>query len=172
MNRRHLLLGGSAIAASSLIGSSCQSRTPPSTPTADTSAQTPTETSTETPTSETPTLEAPMETPTTLPTVDASVQAGMAERVLAWLQALTPEQQQRAVFPFNSDERSNWHYTPRSRQGIPFKEMSADQRQVCDRLLQFTLSETGYQKFQNIVTLETVLQQMGGSASIRDPELY
>ncbi|MEB3212552.1 MAG: DUF3500 domain-containing protein, partial [Leptolyngbyaceae bacterium] len=42
----------------------------------------------------------------------------------------------------------------------------------CDRLLQFTLSETGYQKFQNIVTLETVLQQMGGSASIRDPELY
>jgi len=156
MNRRHLLLGGSAIAASSLIESACRAQEESS------------KSSSGPPDSEVSNLE----TPATLSAVDSSVQAAMAEYVLAFLQALSPEQEQFAVFPFNNDERLNWHYTPRSRQGIVFKEMSAEQRQACDRLLQFTLSETGYQKFQNIVTLETVLRQRGGSPSIRDPELY
>jgi hypothetical protein len=96
----------------------------------------------------------------------------MAELVTGFLQALEPDQQAQAVFPYGSDERLNWHYTPRSPQGIAFKDMSAEQRQACDRLLQFTLSETGYQKYQNVLTLETVLREMGGSPSMRDPELY
>jgi len=160
MNRRHVLLGGSALAASSLIGSSCQLRTPSSTPVA------------ETPASESAASEPWPEASTPLRAADVSVQLAMAEQVMTFLQVLDHDQQPRAVFPFISDERVDWHYTPRSRQGIPFKEMSAEQRQACDRLLQLTLSETGYQKFQNIVTLETVLRDMGGSPSIRDPERY
>jgi hypothetical protein len=74
----------------------------------------------------------------------------MAELVTGFLQALEPDQRAQAVFPYGSDERLNWHYTPRSRQGIAFKDISAEQRQACDRLLQLTLSETGYQKYQNV----------------------
>lgn len=146
INRRHLLFSGSAMAAASLLGPACHSTPRPSKSIA--------------------------VTPSIVPTTDPSFQSAMADQAMTFLQALDPEQQQRAVFPFNSGERLNWHYTPRPRQGLAFKDMSADQRQACDRLLQFTLSETGYNKFQNIVTLETVLQQMGGSPSIRNPELY
>jgi hypothetical protein len=37
----------------------------------------------------------------------------MAKLVTAFLQTLGPDQQAQAVFPYGSDERLNWHYTPR-----------------------------------------------------------
>ncbi len=96
----------------------------------------------------------------------------MAERVLAFLDSLNQEQQMQATFSFNSEERFNWHYTPRSRQGISLKALNTNQQQQLGQLLEFSLSEIGYQKVQSIITLETVLQQLGGSPSFRDPELY
>ncbi|MGF1535722.1 MAG: DUF3500 domain-containing protein [Elainellaceae cyanobacterium] len=145
VKRRHLLLSGGAVAVTYLAGQSCQSRLQPAKPVAE-----------------------------TLPSVSSTPVAEiseMAERVTAFLQTLDPQQQQ-AVFPFDSAERLNWHYTPRSRKGLSYKDMTHEQRQAAEHLLQFTLSEAGYQKVQDILTLETVLRQQGGSPSIRDPELY
>ncbi len=136
-------MGGGVIALSSLMGQACQ----PQTQTAEVG--------------ELPAIP-----------VRSSFQATMAELVTAFLQSLDSEQQREAMFPFEAEERFNWHYVPRQRQGMAFKQMSAQQRQTVDRLLQFSLSEVGYRKVQNILTLETVLREMGGSPSIRDPELY
>jgi hypothetical protein len=126
MKRRHLLLGSGGLVAASIIGQFCQSTPRPDEP--------------------------EVEEPTALATIDPSVQPTMGELVTAFLQTLEPDQQSQAIFPYDSEERLNWHYTPRSRQGIAFKEMSAEQRQACDGLLQFTLSETGYQKYQGAIS--------------------
>src|SRR5205823_2367497 len=34
--------------------------------------------------------------------------------------ALTPEQQKKAQFPFDDNERFNWHFIPRERKGLPW----------------------------------------------------
>ncbi|MGJ3252516.1 MAG: DUF3500 domain-containing protein [Elainellaceae cyanobacterium] len=96
----------------------------------------------------------------------------LAERAIAFLQTLDPDQRRRAVFSFDAAERFNWHYVPRSREGIAFKEMTAEQRSAAEALLKFALSDVGYQKAQNIFTLESVLRQLGGSAQFRDPDQY
>ncbi len=77
----------------------------------------------------------------------------MALRAIAFLNTLTPEQHQHTVFPFSSSERFNWDYRPRQRQGLPFKEMTAEQRAAAFALLQFSLSEVGYQKAHNIMQI-------------------
>src|SRR5262245_36825104 len=65
--------------------------------------------------------------------------------------ALTPDQRTKAVIEFKSDERFNWHYIPRERKGLPFKEMSAPQRQLAQGILLSALSAQGYTKTTNII---------------------
>ena len=99
--------------------------------------------------------------------------AAMARAAAALLSALTPDQRRAAVFPFAQDERRNWHYVPRSRSGIPFKEMSAAGRAAAHELIKVSLSGVGYTKAVNVMRLEDVLRQLetfGGL--LRDPEKY
>ena len=62
----------------------------------------------------------------------------------AFLATLDPAQKSEAVFPFNSEERFRWFYTPVSRKGLPLKELSATQRNAALSLLRAGLSEKGY----------------------------
>jgi len=99
--------------------------------------------------------------------------AALAPAASAFLAALTADQRRAAVFPFAQDERKNWHYVPRSRSGLPFKEMSAGARAAAHELLKASLSSVGYTKAVNVMKLEDVLRQLetfGGL--LRDPEKY
>src|SRR4051812_42217368 len=60
--------------------------------------------------------------------------------------ALTPEQQKKAGFPFKNDQRYDWHFTPRPRQGLPWKEMTAGQRALASGLLASGMSQRGFIK--------------------------
>jgi hypothetical protein len=73
--------------------------------------------------------------------------------------------------PFTELARSNWHYTPRSRPGIPWKRMNEAQRSAAQRLLVATLSDSGLDKVRAVMALEIALRELE-SASIRDPENY
>src|SRR3954454_22070116 len=44
------------------------------------------------------------------------------------LKALDKDQLAQATFPYESDERINWHFIPRERKGLPIKAMTPDQR--------------------------------------------
>ena len=55
--------------------------------------------------------------------VQDAARAGMAGAAAALIAALEPSQRQAVVFPFGHDERMNWHYVPRSRAGLAFKDM-------------------------------------------------
>ena len=68
---------------------------------------------------------------TTLPKGDAAVQCAakeMAEAAMNFWVALTPELQAKCTFPFDSDERFNWHFIPRERKGITWNDMTPAQQ--------------------------------------------
>lgn len=95
----------------------------------------------------------------------------MASAAQAFLATLEPARRAKASLPFNSDERLDWHYIPRSRQGLPLKQMSPEQRRAALALLGASLSQTGLTKADAIRRLEEVLFAIEGSV-VRDPELY
>jgi hypothetical protein len=98
--------------------------------------------------------------------------AAMVAAARGFLDALTPELKARAQLPFDAEERTNWHYVPRQRQGLPLKAMTDAQRRAAMNLLRAGLSEKGYTKAETIRALEDVLVELGGDPKIRDRELY
>jgi Protein of unknown function (DUF3500) len=100
----------------------------------------------------------------------AEEMAGAANHFLA---ALTTEQAARATYPLNDTERFNWHFIPRERKGLSFKEMAPEQKHLAHALLSTALSHRGYLKAATIMSLEQVLRELEqGKGPARDPELY
>jgi hypothetical protein len=105
--------------------------------------------------------------------IQDGARAAMARAAAAFVQSLEPAQRQAAMFPLAHDERRNWHYIPRSRAGVAFKDMSPAARAAAHELMKASLSGVGYAKTVNVVKLEEVLRQLetfGGF--LRDPEKY
>jgi hypothetical protein len=99
--------------------------------------------------------------------------AAMAGAATALLAALTAEGRRRAAFAFDDRERLDWHYVPRRRNGLPFKEMSPAARAAAHELMKASLSSLGYAKAVNVIRLEGVLRQLETfGALMRDPESY
>ncbi|MCI0549225.1 MAG: DUF3500 domain-containing protein [Candidatus Rokubacteria bacterium] len=96
----------------------------------------------------------------------------MARAATAFLGALSSDQRRRAAFPFGEAERLNWHYVPRSREGVPFKDMAPAPRAEAHELLRAGLSSVGYAKAVNIMQLEAVLRQIERLGLFHDPENY
>jgi hypothetical protein len=84
---------------------------------------------------------------------------------------LTPDQHKAAVFAFTDKERENWHYIPRTRQGLPFKTMTEPQRKLARTLLESGLSSHGIAQADMVIALERVLFEMEHAAH-RDDSLY
>jgi len=111
--------------------------------------------------------------PGTAQTAATATPTSMLEASRAFLAILNPAQRARTVFPFNSDERFRWFYTPVSRKGIPLKELNASQQKAALALLHAGLSEKGYTKAETIRKLEDVLREIEkGQGPTRDPDLY
>jgi Protein of unknown function (DUF3500) len=103
---------------------------------------------------------------------DDAGREAMAQAASAFLAALDAGKQRRAAFAFADAERLNWHYVPRRRQGLPFKDMPAPARAATHELLKSALSAVGYEKAVNIIRLEAVLRQLESLGFFRDPENY
>ena len=79
----------------------------------------------------------------------------------------------KLMLPFDAQARTDWHYTPRQREGLSFADMDAPQREAVHRLLRTGLSAAGHRKVVNIVELELVLKDLEFAMSLlRDPEKY
>ena len=98
----------------------------------------------------------------------------MLEEARLFLGSLTEKQKGKAVYPLLSEERFNWHYIPRSRNGLPLEEMDGSQRKFAHALISSGLSRDGYAKAMAIMGLETILKELEGAARrfVRDPDLY
>jgi len=115
--------------------------------------------------------------------------AAMAASADRFLTGLTADERKQAAFPFDAEERLNWHYIPRARKGLPIKAMTEPQRQLARELLKTGLSQHGYLTATSIMSLETILGDLehrsanppanppanpaaSPPAIVRDPELY
>ena len=100
----------------------------------------------------------------------------MSSAASKWLASLSPEQRDRAVFPFDSEERMRWHYVPNEtfpRKGLTIKDMTEAQRALAHELLKTGLSARGYLTATSIMELEKVLRAIeGGVRMARDHEAY
>ena len=97
----------------------------------------------------------------------------LLETANRFLAALDNEQRAKATFPFDSDERLNWHFIPKVRKGLPLREMTPYQKHLASALLSAGLSQTGYIKAVTIMSLEDVLKTLeNASDEYRNPEKY
>ena len=68
----------------------------------------------------------------------------MTDAALALLQSLDDGQRKQVCLPFDGDVRTDWHYVPRDRPGLPLKQMDAIQQQLTRMLVSTGLSATGH----------------------------
>ncbi len=102
----------------------------------------------------------------------ASPATEMAEAGKNFLAALTPEQKGAAMFGFKDDERLDWHFIPKPRKGLPFKEMTSPQRALAQALLASGLSQRGFAKAETIMSLEQILYEIESKSPTRDSDRY
>ncbi len=102
----------------------------------------------------------------------------MAEAAKLFISSLDEKAKKEALFPWDSKERTRWHFVPdfaikpdRKRQGLVLKKMKPRQRLLTHGLLSAALSHRGYLEATTIMTLEQILFEIEGR-DIRDPELY
>lgn len=74
--------------------------------------------------------------------------------------------------PFTLEARGDWHYTPRRRVGIAWREMSTAQREATTALLRTALTESGLDKVRAVMALEIALRELETFGLSRDPENY
>jgi len=96
----------------------------------------------------------------------------MAAAADAWLDSLDEAQKAKAMFALDADERKDWHFIPKERNGLAIKEMRTEQRQLAQALLNSGLSHKGYAKAVTIMSLERILWELEGHSERRDPEKY
>jgi hypothetical protein len=102
----------------------------------------------------------------------ARPEIAMKEAAGRLLDTLDAAQRETIRWPFESEQRLDWHFVPRERKGLSLKAMNESQRAAAFDLLRAGLSASGFTKAETIRSLENVLRALGGSPIVRDPELY
>lgn len=100
------------------------------------------------------------------------VSAGLATAANAFLGTLDQAQRAKVQLAFDSDERFNWFYIPKDREGLPLKQMSPAQQKAALALVEKGLSQKGFSKAEAIRHLDTVLAEMEKDPVRRDIEKY
>jgi hypothetical protein len=97
----------------------------------------------------------------------------MATAAEAFINSLSPEQRAKTTFTMEDEQRFDWHFIPRPRKGIPFKELDPAQQRLGSALLASGLGQQGFIKASTVMSLEAVLREIEqGKGPVRDPELY
>lgn len=92
-----------------------------------------------------------------------------------FLSTLSEPVRAKAQYETTDAERLNWHFVPRERKGVSFREFNDNQREAALGLLRISLSQQGYQKTMEIIALENVLrvvENRGPDDKYRDPLNY
>ena len=89
----------------------------------------------------------------------------MGEAAVNFLAALSTDQRAKAQIDFaDENARTEWHYTPTERRGLPFTEMDRSQQRLSQALVGTGLSTAGYVTASTIMGIETWLDYKEGYA--------
>jgi hypothetical protein len=103
----------------------------------------------------------------------AFAQSPIASSAAARLMQTTPaDAHAQLLLPFSEPARTDWHYTPRRRAGVAWREMSQAQRDATTDLLRSALTATGLDKVRAVMALEIALRELEAFGLSRDPENY
>jgi len=105
---------------------------------------------------------------------------GMTMVAKAFVQSLDESQRATALMAFDSPERTRWHFVPLqdkdrnpTRKGLRLEKMNDAQREMALALLKSGTSERGYDEARQIMSLETVLDDLEKTkANVRNPLWY
>jgi hypothetical protein len=75
----------------------------------------------------------------------------------AFLDSLAPAQRERALYPFDSEERFNWAFFPMQRNGLAFRDLLPYQSVLGHALISAGYSPTGAAKARMIMSLDEIL---------------
>lgn len=95
-----------------------------------------------------------------------------ADRFIAMLDGT---QKDETVFPFDTEERFNFHFVPLQRKGITFNEMNEEQKHAALDLMRTCMSEESFSKASQIMQLDAVLKVLENRKPedhFRDPGNY
>lgn len=104
-----------------------------------------------------------------------SVQSYATDPVLDFLNSLDDAQLSKTQLQFDDVSRETWHYFPATmwpRTGIQLGELSANQKELFHKMLKHHLSQSGYNKTMDIMSLENVLAEETGDTHMRDINKY
>ena len=79
------------------------------------------------------------------------------EKANSFLSILSKEQKELTLFPFDGEERYNYHFVPIPRKGITLNDLNESQKKAALDLLHSCLSDAAFQKTEDIRQLEYVL---------------
>lgn len=99
------------------------------------------------------------------------------EKAQNFIRSLSPELQKQALYDFEDEGRTSFHFVPMSRKGPTFHDFDENQRDLALELLRSSLSAEGYRKGREIMELENVLiimdqYPMPDGSLARDPLNY
>jgi hypothetical protein len=92
-----------------------------------------------------------------------------------FIATLNEAQKAETIFPFDVEERYNFHFVPMKRRGITFNEMGTEQSTLALELLKSCLGEDTFKKTREIMELEIVLKELEKRKpedNYRDPGNY
>ena len=85
---------------------------------------------------------------------------------------LGPEAWARVLHPFLGERRRDWHYTPRTRAGLPLGEMAPAVAESLWELLARILSPDGRRAAEAVLVVERILGELTSNPVLRDPGNY
>jgi uncharacterized protein YxeA len=101
--------------------------------------------------------------------------ADKTDQANKFLNSLNQKQRSKAQMNFETSSKFDWHYLPATmypRAGIALNQLNGEQKKILFELLHSSLSEAGYAKTQQIISLENVLSEIEGDKVMRDSEKY
>jgi hypothetical protein len=97
-----------------------------------------------------------------------NVARSMREAAQGFLDLLRPDQRPAATYPFGTQERRRWQYTPGPRGGIRLGDLEPPQCHAAMSLLRAALSARAFATAESIIALERVLRELERAAG--DPD--
>ena len=94
----------------------------------------------------------------------------IADQANRFLASLDEGQRRKVSIAFDSSNRLDWHYIPRSRSGLTLGEMKPAQAEAARLLFATVLNEQGLKLLDGVRLVEGVLREQQGS--FRDPDRY
>jgi len=90
--------------------------------------------------------------------VAQDAQIALTERMIAvtneFLESLTRLQNSKGVYDFDHEERLNWHFIPKERNGVLLRSMSDEQRAAAERCFALSSAPRGMSRPRRFVTLK------------------